>query len=100
MWARNNQELEQKLVRWRSNWILQYGQLNAWRTPDIQVRDPNVATDMSLALEGCYMMKEFNALKEFGIRWRDDREGLWREICEFCEVFDVLPLSPEIPWEQ
>ena len=89
--------MEQRLVRWRSTWILDYGNLNAWRTPDIEVRDPSVATDMSLALEGYYMMKEFNAVREFGRRWREDREGLWREICEFWHVADVLPLSPEIP---
>ena len=99
MWNTANRRAEQGLIRWRSNWVHGYGHLNAWRTHDIQVADPNVATDMSLALEGYYLMKEMTALRDFGIRWRMDREGLWREICEYWSVADVLPLPPEVPPE-
>lgn len=79
--------------------MLGYGHLNAWRTRDIQVSNDSVPTDMSLALDGYYMMMEYRALNEFGRRWRQDREGLWREICEFWNVADVLPLPPEIATE-
>lgn len=79
--------------------MLEYGHLNTWRTRDIQVDVPNYATDMSLALNGFYLMKEYNAIHEFGERWRDDRDGLWREICAFWHVADILPHPPEIPTE-
>ena len=79
--------------------MLEYGHLNAWRTRDIQVSVPNIVTDMSLALDGFYMMKEYIAITEFGKRWREDREGLWKEICKFWDVADVLPFPPEIPTE-
>ena len=99
IWNHNKTEMEKNLIYWKSNWKYQYGELNAWRLPDINMRDSsNVsATDMVLALEGYYLMKDFIALKEFGIRWREDRVGLWREIVDFWGFGDVLPDPPIDP---
>lgn len=94
MWHRKSQEMERNLVIWRSDWKLQIGGLNAWRLPDVEMSDHSVSSDMSLALDGYHLMKQFTALKEFRRRWRHERRELWREIVDFWEFGDVLPDPP------
>jgi hypothetical protein len=97
MWNQKSRDMEKELVYWRSNWKFQVGGLNVWNLPDVNDGGNNVLSDMSLALDGYYLMKEFIAIREFGQRWRDDRPRLWREIVEFWQVGDILPDPPQDP---
>jgi hypothetical protein len=97
MWQRQVQDMERNLVYWRFNWKHEIGGLNAWRLPDVELADSSIPSDMSLAMEGYFLMKQFNALKEFGTRWRDEKRELWREIVDFWGFGDVLPDPPSDP---
>src|SRR5437667_9918230 len=84
MWSRLLEDKQRELSRCRFAWKTYYGQLNAWKFPDIEGEDSmNNLTDTSLMLEGWFIMKEFYAVQEFDRRLREDKVGLWRETLNF-----------------
>jgi hypothetical protein len=96
MWSNKVQMMERDLRNSRANWMFSLGRMTTWNRPDIQVGERNVETDVSLALEGYYLMHEWKVYQDFITRWKDEkeREKLWKEVVEFWGFEEAFPKPP------
>jgi hypothetical protein len=101
MWGRRVDMMQRDLQNWRANRMFSMGRMTTWKQPDVQAVETNVVTDVALALDGYYLMHEWNAYRDFEIRWKDEkeREKLWTEIVQFWRFQEVFPKPPTGPCE-